>query len=382
MCVCQVEVTADFEKQEATLKQLAAHPCRVGDKLLSKNETYTLGSGGTFELIKDHYKYRVFFGERVPESVLERIRKEAAVTTGSNEAQSPEHGDALLGDDLSEEKSVPNKRLLTTGEESEPEDVSVQSKIMKLEVTEKVERKSRKRSHSNEEDGVQRKRKKVENHEAKHVKEKPQQQKSLDTFFAGPKTSSSQASVGPMELNCKDVNTMIVLEYGTPVVSLKIASFDLDGTLIETSSGKRFATGPDDWKIFFPNVSQKLQSLHSEGFKIVILTNQLGISRGKPTRADFLRKIEAICKKLRAPLTLLAAPTKDIYRKPCTGMWQHLKEGCGGKVDMATSFYVGDAAGRVANWRKGGSLLIGIQSWGHTLLLSFCPTGVQNTYNI
>lgn len=43
----------------------------------------------------------------------------------------------------------------------------------------------------------------------------------------------------------------------------KIAAFDLDGTLIATSSGKKHADGPGDWKWWDRSVPSRLQSLYN-----------------------------------------------------------------------------------------------------------------------
>ena len=116
----------------------------------------------------------------------------------------------------------------------------------------------------------------------------------------------------------------------------------------------RFATGPSDWK-FMDKVLPKLRSLHGDGYKIVIITNQLGISKGKPTKPEFRKKMESITAKLEIPTLVIASTTKDIYRKPCMGMWEHLivKENGGIEVNVEDSFYIGDAAGREAKWRPG-----------------------------
>jgi bifunctional polynucleotide phosphatase/kinase len=55
--------------------------------------------------------------------------------------------------------------------------------------------------------------------------------------------------------------------------SVKIAGFDMDHTLIEPKSNKKFGTGPTDWKFWDNSVKTKLSELHKEGFKIVIFTN-------------------------------------------------------------------------------------------------------------
>lgn len=51
----------------------------------------------------------------------------------------------------------------------------------------------------------------------------------------------------------------------------------MDSTLIVTQSGKVFAQNYNDWKIMFSEVPGKLKSLHAEGHKIVLFTNQAGI---------------------------------------------------------------------------------------------------------
>lgn len=68
-----------------------------------------------------------------------------------------------------------------------------------------------------------------------------------------------------------------------PLIPMKIAAFDLDGTLIVTKSGKRFPENERDWKLFHSNVKEKLQKYAHEGFLLVIISNQHGIAKGKTT---------------------------------------------------------------------------------------------------
>lgn len=132
------------------------------------------------------------------------------------------------------------------------------------------------------------------------------------------------------------------------IASEKIAAYDLDGTLIKTKSGNVFPKKIDDWQIAFPEVPGKLKSLHKIGFKIVIFTNQAGISKGKLTIEDFKQKIGSIQAKLNIPFQVFVSTGKGKYRKPLTGMWDTLCQlkNDGVIVDKARSFYVGDAAGR------------------------------------
>ncbi|KAG8288676.1 hypothetical protein J6590_013964 [Homalodisca vitripennis] len=137
--------------------------------------------------------------------------------------------------------------------------------------------------------------------------------------------------------------------------STKIAAYDLDGTLILTKSGRVFPKDNDDWKLAFGSVKSKLSKFASEGYKIVILTNQAGIGRGRTNINEFKTKIENIVRDLNVPVQVFIATSNSIYRKPAPGMWTFLetKKNDGIKIDMSRSFYVGDAAGRIANWCPG-----------------------------
>lgn len=160
----------------------------------------------------------------------------------------------------------------------------------------------------------------------------------------------------------RQFDSLLLFQYGALVKCSKVAAFDLDNTVIETSSGKKFATGPTDWKIM-SGVANKLKSCTEKGYKIVLLSNQLGISKGKPTKEEFKQKVEAIVLKIKIPLLLMAASVKDRFRKPCTGMWDHLIQFENGNVpvDVSSSFYVGDAAGREVNWLPGNHICSFIQ---------------------
>eukprot|EP00026_Physarum_polycephalum_P017998 Phypoly_transcript_19419.p1 GENE.Phypoly_transcript_19419~~Phypoly_transcript_19419.p1 ORF type:complete len:219 (+),score=56.44 Phypoly_transcript_19419:2-658(+) len=99
--------------------------------------------------------------------------------------------------------------------------------------------------------------------------------------------------------------------------SPKIAGFDLDDTLIKTKSGAKFAKNRQDWEWWDPSVPAKLQNLHSDGYKIVIFTNQGGIAGRKkdPALADQLKgKLQDITKKLGIVVHVYMATGEDSYR--------------------------------------------------------------------
>ncbi|KAH8162490.1 hypothetical protein CIB48_g5746 [Xylaria polymorpha] len=149
----------------------------------------------------------------------------------------------------------------------------------------------------------------------------------------------------------------------------KIAAFDLDSTLIVTSSGKKFATDGADWKWWDPTVPTRLRKLYAEeGYRVVILSNQAGLTlhpdpsakgpknAGKPKVANFKQKCAAVLARLDIPTTVYAATARDLYRKPRGGMWREACADYGipeAEVDLANSVFVGDAGGRTAAVAEG-----------------------------
>ena len=94
---------------------------------------------------------------------------------------------------------------------------------------------------------------------------------------------------------------------------------------------------------------------------VAIISNQAGLALKGDTKAPkahqmrvaaFKSKVNSVFNQLDIPISIYAATEKDIYRKPCTGMWKELLEDHEldnpGSIDLEKSFFVGDAGGRVA----------------------------------
>lgn len=133
--------------------------------------------------------------------------------------------------------------------------------------------------------------------------------------------------------------------------SMKVAAFDIDDTLITTKSGKKFPEDKHDWKFLFPQVPDKLKHLVASGYKVAFVTNQGGIAKGKLKEEDFREKVEKILSEcgpaVEQNAVVIVAKDEDIYRKPCTGGWDHVfLDDNKYVVDVENSFFVGDAAGR------------------------------------
>lgn len=132
----------------------------------------------------------------------------------------------------------------------------------------------------------------------------------------------------------------------------KIASFDIDGTIIKTKSGARFPKDAHDWTWYLGDIKAKLSKLIEEDYKLVFFTNQGGLGKDTSKIKDFKMKIENVVASLNLPIQVYISPAKKMYRKPRTGMWDTLvkSKNDGVAIDMTKSFYVGDAAGREKNW--------------------------------
>ncbi len=108
----------------------------------------------------------------------------------------------------------------------------------------------------------------------------------------------------------------------------KLYMIDIDGTLVTSASGRRWATDESDW-IFLGPAPATLERLHQEGWIVALITNQSDWKNAPGPEA----KIKSILAALQvangwAPWTLVATATrkeKDVlYRKPGRGLYDLL----------------------------------------------------------
>ncbi|PVU97567.1 hypothetical protein BB559_001960 [Furculomyces boomerangus] len=153
-------------------------------------------------------------------------------------------------------------------------------------------------------------------------------------------------------------HNLLIGKFGDPQTSSKIAAFDLDGTLINVKSKYKTPQDGDDWVFAFPIVVDKLRKLYSEGFHISLVSNQKGllVEKGKKDLKK-QKRIQDMKHKLQIPFWFFAAKEEDFFRKPRIGIWYlvAIHANKGEKIDLDSSFYVGDALGRPAGWRQGVS---------------------------
>ena len=81
----------------------------------------------------------------------------------------------------------------------------------------------------------------------------------------------------------------------TQKTPIKIASFDMDWTIIRTIGGQTFPKHKDDWLLLFDEkTKEKLVELDKNDFKIVVFTNQAGVATGRTKVPDLNHKFGAI----------------------------------------------------------------------------------------
>ena len=131
----------------------------------------------------------------------------------------------------------------------------------------------------------------------------------------------------------------------------KIASFDLDGTIITTKSGNRFPKDKNDWVLFNDSVADTLAEFDENEYDIVFFTNQKPLEKNVEKQKNFLDKINNIIDKINLPITYFICINNGYYRKPCTGAFDVFMREYGIDSLDNNSFYCGDAAGRPEGWK-------------------------------
>ncbi|XP_063060348.1 bifunctional polynucleotide phosphatase/kinase [Engraulis encrasicolus] len=328
----QVKLVANYASREVHVTQLGPNPSSLNHEELRRGNSGILGEDGTLFLVNQSHPFTLHF---------------TANSNGSTSGQkSRESG---KGREAQKATEAP-KRSIQDFFHPSP-------------------KKSVKRPHSSEEDEMEQKRGRTEapvddddddDEEAERAAEENLRRlQSLAERASSSKPATERtAQMGSSacsKSNWQKTGHLILYTAAGVRGSSKIAGFDIDGCIITTKSGKVFPTGPDDWRILFPEIKPKLASLLGSGYKVVFFTNQMGIAKGSLKEEVFKSKVEDILQTLKLPVQVFVAAGPGVYRKPVTGMWKHLCEQAndGIPVDKSQSFYVGDAAGRPANWAPG-----------------------------
>ena len=138
----------------------------------------------------------------------------------------------------------------------------------------------------------------------------------------------------------KLIGTILCGDFGTKPNN-KIASFDLENTLIRTKSGCTFPKNVSDWTWWHETVPKMLKQAHQDNLKIVIFTNQAGVKVGQITISDLRNKFVQIYNSLKIPFQFFCATKTDENRKPGNGMWEHFINNQNGNkvIDLEASFF-------------------------------------------
>ena len=121
--------------------------------------------------------------------------------------------------------------------------------------------------------------------------------------------------------------TVLVKAYNNYKGGDKLLAFDLDDTLISPQDKKKFGKNSNDWKFWTDKekIDKKLKEYEEKGYVFAILSNQNGIEAGHTTEEIFTKKIDKIFEQINYPFIVIAAKSKDYYRKPSIGMIELLE---------------------------------------------------------
>ncbi|CAL1547555.1 unnamed protein product [Lymnaea stagnalis] len=392
----QVQLTADYKNYKVKVKQLGANNSSIDGIDILQNEEADMGKDSILFILSGQFPHRVNFNTENPSKPDSNAQKKSSDVTEKNVSSVKEK--------VNPASDVSEKKFSSAKEKDNPSKSS--SKRHSTDVSDYPKNKKLKTSNGNfNKDDADKKIKTEKNHNVK-VKTEVQISKS-DAFksskdedehekvvtakleFIKEQVMKQKSSTAPTQNNKKEKPTsspalpslgksssatvgktssssptpanentwtnhehLYVFTSKGVKPSTKIAAFDLDGTIILTKSGRTFPLDNNDWKIIFPDVFNELKKLNQDKYKIVIFTNQLGVSKGKTKIDELKAKIENVVAKLQVPVQVFIATHDGKYRKPSCGMWEKLKNDYNGgiKIDRKESFYVGDAAGRPANW--------------------------------
>jgi len=132
--------------------------------------------------------------------------------------------------------------------------------------------------------------------------------------------------------------------------NIKVAGFDMDHTIIKPIGNTIHPKNKDDFEYVFSNISEKMIELHTSGYSIIIFSNQDNLNKNPDKKQIVLSRIQRLYTEVFIPNTIpvqfFISIQRDFCRKPNTGMFDFYLNLHNKQLDTS-SFYVGDAAGRI-----------------------------------
>ncbi len=145
---------------------------------------------------------------------------------------------------------------------------------------------------------------------------------------------------------------------------MKVVFLDRDGVINKYPGDFQYITRWEDFS-FLPHVKEALKKLNEAGFKIFVISNQAGVSKGVYSRENLDLITENMLKELKKDNVIIS----DVYycihrpedncncRKPKTGMVEIAvdklnKEGL--NIDFGHSFFVGDTIRDIETGKAAG----------------------------
>ncbi|XP_071090216.1 bifunctional polynucleotide phosphatase/kinase-like [Haliotis cracherodii] len=329
----QLELKADCKRKEVQVKQVGSNPSAVDNTELEKGKTVKIKPGDIVYVLVGSYPHIVKFKTADKISVKDKKRTSSSDSVKVSSVQNGSRKRTSTGESEQDTK----KRKLSKDE---------QNKVSSLKKSE---------SHDSDEEHIKSVAEKLQMLKQSKPDKSESDSKPKQKVSSKVSNTSSKDVQPALESSWSQHDKLYIYTGKGVKSSDKIASFDIDGTIITTQSGKVFATHNGDWKIMLPETFGKLKKLHAAGFKIVFFTNQMGIQRGKVKIDELKQKFTYIVEKLGVPVQIFIASGSGIFRKPSTGMWKYMvkKHNDGIRVNMTDSFYCGDAAGRPDKWTQG-----------------------------
>lgn len=138
---------------------------------------------------------------------------------------------------------------------------------------------------------------------------------------------------------------------------MKIIFLDRDGVINKDTDG--YVARPKDFE-FIPGSLEAIKKLNSNGYEIIIISNQAGISKGiysiqdlKRVNAKMLSEIKKAGSRIKSVKYCIHADEDNCScRKPKIGMF---KEACKGlDVDFKKCYFIGDKIADIEAGRKVG----------------------------